>query len=627
MLCAALVCTTSVAAGQTPPPVGAQVTFPGLTVTALSTPAIPTGFATWNCSGSTSTTYNYSVAAVDFAGGSTALATGAPYPTMCPVSTLSRSIYNYFTTPPVPGSAACNVYRNITGSSNTYFIGNVPCGSVFYDFNLSATLVTSVPTGNTSGGISVAGVVNAQAINAGGTGAGTEILMTGVALTPFCANPSPPFSPCIPSMNAFFQQAPSSSTYNSWGITWPSTSPPNVAGPFIFGAVAGATNASPVTVGTLTNSSSSNLVTGASNFVVGAAGNVVTIDSSGNAQSSGTLLTALAVLNSPIFTGTPTVPGYVPTSTTVNGHALSSNVTVSASDVGLGSVTNNIQTQAAIMPNTMPTAGQVPVGNGTAYVPQSLSGDCTLASSGAMTCTKTNGTPFAASATTDTTNASNISSGTLPHSQLPTLLSGDIPNNAANTSGTAANLSGTPALPTGTTVTTSPGTSDNSMKIATTAYVQNQNYLEGIVQKQVVSSYTNNTTTLSPFQSTLYAAGQNISFDCRLMWQQSSTSSGMAIGVVASTTPVNVSALVQIYTSNTATAPSTPLNSLGVITATGSAGKFSGANAAATGTTYRATVYGTVETNATTGGTLSIEAASTAATTLTIVRGSYCEFF
>ena len=47
-------------------------------------------------------------------------------------------------------------------------------------------------------------------------------------------------------------------------------------------------------------------------------------------------------------------------------------------------------------------------------------------------------------------SASDLTTGTLPHAQLPTLLSGDIPNNAANTSGTAANLSGTPALPAGT---------------------------------------------------------------------------------------------------------------------------------------------------------------------------------
>jgi hypothetical protein len=37
-------------------------------------------------------------------------------------------------------------------------------------------------------------------------------------------------------------------------------------------------------------------------------------------------------------------------------------------------------------------------------------------------------------------NANNISSGTLGHARLPTFVSGDIPNNAANTSGTAANI-------------------------------------------------------------------------------------------------------------------------------------------------------------------------------------------
>ena len=39
------------------------------------------------------------------------------------------------------------------------------------------------------------------------------------------------------------------------------------------------------------------------------------------------------------------------------------------------------------------------------------------------------------------TSASNFTTGTLPHAQLPTLLSGDIPNNAANTTGSAASLS------------------------------------------------------------------------------------------------------------------------------------------------------------------------------------------
>lgn len=60
--------------------------------------------------------------------------------------------------------------------------------------------------------------------------------------------------------------------------------------------------------------------------------------------------------------------------------------------------------------------------------------------------------------------------GTLPHASLPTLLSGDIPANAANTSGTAANLSGTPAIPNGSTATTQTA-GDSSTKLATTRYV------------------------------------------------------------------------------------------------------------------------------------------------------------
>jgi Repeat of unknown function (DUF5907) len=55
--------------------------------------------------------------------------------------------------------------------------------------------------------------------------------------------------------------------------------------------------------------------------------------------------------------------------------------------IGLGNVTNNAQTQAAIVPNTTPSAGQVLVGNagGTAYAPVSMSGDATLSSAGALT--------------------------------------------------------------------------------------------------------------------------------------------------------------------------------------------------------------------------------------------------
>lgn len=73
--------------------------------------------------------------------------------------------------------------------------------------------------------------------------------------------------------------------------------------------------------------------------------------------------------------------------TTVNGHALSSNVTVSASDVGLGNVTNDAQTKAAVVPNTAPAAGQIFVGvaGGGAYAPKSLSGAITVDANGVTT--------------------------------------------------------------------------------------------------------------------------------------------------------------------------------------------------------------------------------------------------
>jgi len=92
------------------------------------------------------------------------------------------------------------------------------------------------------------------------------------------------------------------------------------------------------------NSLSCQLASGASCMPA----NGMTYPGTGIANSTGTAWgtsystsgsgTTVALTASPVFTGSPTVPGYVPTSVTVNGHALSSNVTVSASDLTTGTL-------------------------------------------------------------------------------------------------------------------------------------------------------------------------------------------------------------------------------------------------------------------------------------------------
>jgi len=68
------------------------------------------------------------------------------------------------------------------------------------------------------------------------------------------------------------------------------------------------------------------------------------------------------------------------------------------------------------------TSGQIQYDNAGTFGGFTASGDATInTTTGAVTVTKTNGVAFANSATTDTTNASNISSGTLAGSQLPAL--------------------------------------------------------------------------------------------------------------------------------------------------------------------------------------------------------------
>jgi len=124
--------------------------------------------------------------------------------------------------------------------------------------------------------------------------------------------------------------------------------------------------------------------------------------------------------------------GKVPSSLTVNGHALTSNVTISASDLTTGTLPHAQlpALQSGDIPNnganTTGTAG----GLAAAYVDwNAASGGSFIKNKPALTAVATSG------------SASDLTTGTLPHAQLPVLQSADIPNNTASTTGTAGGLS------------------------------------------------------------------------------------------------------------------------------------------------------------------------------------------
>lgn len=139
------------------------------------------------------------------------------------------------------------------------------------------------------------------------------------------------------------------------------------------------------------------------------ANNGVLVTSSGGVPSIGTTLpaavqgniTALGTIATGVWNGTVVTPTY-------GGTGLA---TLTAHAVMLGEGTSNV----AFAP--IGTSGRIMVDKGAATDPgfAAIGGDCTAAFSTTinLTCTETNGVAFATSATTDTTNAANITSGVL----------------------------------------------------------------------------------------------------------------------------------------------------------------------------------------------------------------------
>lgn len=107
---------------------------------------------------------------------------------------------------------------------------------------------------------------------------------------------------------------------------------------------------------------------------------------------------------------------------------------------------NTIQEAARWLPLLFATVFSAGIHGQTSGIPPLVSGDCSVASNGVMTCMKTNAVAFAASATTDTTNATNISSGTLPVGRTAAI-SGDVTKVAGATVSTVTGVNGA-AVPT-----------------------------------------------------------------------------------------------------------------------------------------------------------------------------------
>jgi hypothetical protein len=287
LMAVVLMLSTQIVTGQSPIPVNVG----GILTDQLIAPSISNSNVTKvTCTGTYS--YTYEVVAFDAVGGTTGPASGSGTVTSACALGSSGTDFVSVSAPIVAGAAGCTIYRTAStyATVGTGKIGTVPCGQTFNDLGLTGD-GTSPPSVNTTGNVQTGstgvyllsndtgisrdsagvfdfgtgtqgnkqGMVNAQAFNAAGSGAGTDILTNGSPLSS-CGTP-----PCISSTGEFFQQAPTT-ILTSWGITWPSSATSNLLsgpfiGPFLFGSASGTPNTSSVIIGTLSNPANSELGT------------------------------------------------------------------------------------------------------------------------------------------------------------------------------------------------------------------------------------------------------------------------------------------------------------------------------------------------------------------------------